>query len=384
MTAQHAADASSITDAQAGTDETAQAGLEEEAARRPGRRRAAVIVIVLLLAAAGTAGAIVVLRDGQAAPAASDEITLTAAPITRGEVVDTESVDGKLQYVDARSIPASADGVVTWAPTEGAIVTRGKPLLRVDTEPVVLMYGSVPLYRTLEPGVEGRDAKQLEENLKALGYADDFTVDSEYTWATADAVEEWQDDVGLPETGTVDSSQVVFEPREVRVSEVKVAKGARVNAAAAALTVTGTQSIVHVDLEAARQNLVTKNQEVTVTMPGGSTAKGKVTSVGTVAQTDQDGNATIGVDITVSTKEEGRIDQLPVTVELVSERATDVLSVPIEALLGLREGGFGVEVMKDDGTTQIVQVKTGVYGGGRVEITGTGLQEGMKVGVPTT
>jgi multidrug efflux pump subunit AcrA (membrane-fusion protein) len=146
--------------------------------------------------------------------------------------------------------------------------------------------------------------------------------------------------------------------------------------------VTGTQAIVHLDLEAAHQNLVTLQQEVTVTLPGGSTVEGTVTSVGTVAQTGQDGTATIGVDIAVSIEEEGRIDQLPVTVALVSERATNVLSVPIEALLGLREGGFGVEVVADDGTTRIVQVKTGVYGGGRVEVTGAGLAEGMKVGVP--
>jgi peptidoglycan hydrolase-like protein with peptidoglycan-binding domain len=377
-------DESPVSDAPAGREQTTPPASEEEQARRPGRRRAAVIVGVLVLAAAGTAATILVLRDGDAPPASGTEKALATAPIQRGEVTDTESVDGKLEYGDVRSIPASVDGVVTWTPTAGSIVTRGKPLLRVNTDPVVLMYGSVPLYRTLEPGLEGADVKQLEANLKALGYADDFTVDDEYTWATADAVEEWQDDLGLPETGTVDSSQVVFQPREVRVSEVKVAKGAKTSSGAAALTVTGTQAIVHVDLDAARQNLVTQNQDVTVTLPGGSTAKGKVTSIGTVAETDQDGNATIGLDISVSTKEVGRIDQLPVTVELVSERATGVLSVPIEALLGLREGGFGVEVLKDDGTTEILPVKTGVYGGGRVEITGTGLQEGMKVRVPAS
>jgi peptidoglycan hydrolase-like protein with peptidoglycan-binding domain len=367
--------------AHAGSDETAQAD-SDEMARRPRRRRAAVIVAVLVLAAAGTAGAIAVFQNRQAAPAAGNQPTLGTAEITRGDVVDTESVDGKLMYTDERSVPASVDGVVTWTPAVGAIVTRGKPLLMIDNQPVMLMYGSLPLYRKLEPGVEGADVQQLEDNLKALGYTDGLTVNDEYTSATADAVAEWQEDVGLPETGSVDSSQVVFESGELRISEVKVAKGTRAGSSTAALTVTGTQAIVHVDLEAARQNLVAVNQEVTVRLPGGSSVKGTVASVGTVAQVDQEGNATIGVDITVTAKEEGRIDQLPVTVALVSERATNVLSVPIEALLGLREGAFGVEIVDDDGTTRIVPVKTGVYGGGRVEITGTGLQEGMKVGVP--
>jgi peptidoglycan hydrolase-like protein with peptidoglycan-binding domain len=382
VTAQHAAtDASSATAATpAGPDET-PAG-PDETPRRPGRRRAAVIVVVLVLAAAGTAGALAVLRDRPVTPAAGNQPALGTAPITRGDVVDTKPVDGKLQYTDQRGVPAAADGVVTWTPAVGAVVTRGKPLLMIDNAPVVLLYGSLPLYRKLAPGVEGADVKQLEDNLKALGYAAGLTVDDEYTSATAGAVERWQEDAGLPETGSVDSGQVVFEPGELRISEVKVARGTRVGATAVALTVTGTQAIVHVDLDAASQNLVAMHQEVTVTLPGGGTAKGTVTSVGTVAQTDQDGNATIGVDITVAAKAEGRIDQLPVTVSLVSERAVDVLSVPIEALLGLREGGFGVEVVQDDGTTRIVAVKTGVYGGGRVEITGAGLREGMKVGVP--
>jgi peptidoglycan hydrolase-like protein with peptidoglycan-binding domain len=374
VTAQHAA-----TDA--GSDEAAQAG-PEEPARRPRRRRVAVVVTVVVLAAAGTAGAVAVFQNGREGPAGGNQLTLGAAEITRGDVVDTESVDGTLRYTDERSVPASGDGVVTWTPAVGAIVTRGKPLLMIDNQPVVLMYGSLPLYRKLEPGVEGPDVKQLEDNLKALGYANGLTVDDEYSSRTADAVEEWQEDVGLAETGTVDSSQVVFESGELRISEVKAVKGTRVSSSTVALTVTGTQAIVHVDLEAARQNLVAVNQEVTVKLPGGSSVKGTVASVGTVAQVDQEGNATIGVDITVTAKEEGRIDQLPVTVALVSERATNVLSVPIEALLGLREGAFGVEIVDDDGTTRIVPVKTGVYGGGRVEITGTGLQEGMKVGVP--
>lgn len=362
------------------TPSTAAACGEENTAR--GLSRRAVVVVAVLVAAAVTSSAILMFQSGQTPAEAINQTTLATAPITRGDVVDTVSVGGRLAYTDKRGLPASADGVVTWTPAEGDIVTRGMPLLKVDNKPVVLLYGAVPFYRTLKPGMEGPDVKQLEDNLNALGHAAGFTVDSSYTSATANAVQQWQESVGLPRTGTVDASQAMFQPGEVRVSEVSLARGSRASAAMTALTVTGTSATVHVDLEAARQNLVTTDQEVSVRLPGGGTVAGRVRSVGTVAKTDQQGDSTIGVEITVSAQEAGRVDQLPVSVELVSERANNVLSVPIEALLGLREGGFGVEVVIDDVTTRIVAVETGVYGGGRVEITGPGLQEGTKVGVP--
>ncbi|HEU4675058.1 MAG TPA: peptidoglycan-binding protein, partial [Motilibacteraceae bacterium] len=61
----------------------------------------------------------------------------------------------------------------------------------------------------------------------------------------------------------------------------------------------------------------------------------------------------------------------------------NVLAVPVEALLALREGGFGVEVV-EGASTRVVPVELGAFGSGMVEITGAGLAEGMKVGVPAT
>jgi hypothetical protein len=111
--------------------------------------------------------------------------------------------------------------------------------------------------------------------------------------------------------------------------------------------------------------------------------------VGTVAKSsgsgqdspEEDSTSTIDVDISMSGKGTDGLDEAPVSVDMESQRAKDVLSVPIEALLALREGGFGVEVV-EGGTTKVVPVELGTYGGGRVEVTGNGLREGMKVGVP--
>jgi multidrug efflux pump subunit AcrA (membrane-fusion protein) len=247
------------------------------------------------------------------------------------------------------------------------------------------MYGTVPLYRPLRLGVpDGADVRQLESNLKALGHGDDLTVDAEFTSATAQAVLDWQDERGLLETGSVDAGQAVFLPAAVRVKKVDADVGARTSPGQPALVVTGTRRNVHVDLDADKQDLAREGATVNVELPGGKTVKGKIVEVGKVAEqtgTGQDQETTVSVDVSLGKEGTGRLDEAPVTVELESERRENVLSVPIEALLALREGGFGVEVVEGS-AKRVVPVTTGGFGGGRVEISGGGIREGMKVEVP--
>lgn len=325
-------------------------------------------------------GAFAWTRDGNQAQGA--QAPLATAVVSRGDLVDTEKVDGKLTYGDVRDVWAGASGVVTWAPEAGATVRRGETLLSVAGKSVTLMFGGRPMYRTLREGVSGKDVRQLEENLRALGYGG-ITVDGEFTGATGAAVEEWQDDRGLAETGQVDAGQVVFLGGAVRVREVKAPEGKRIAQGQPALTVAGTRRVVHVDLDADKQDLAKEGARVSVELPGGATVKGTVSEVGSVAQTTgsgQDQKTTVGVDISVGNAETGRLDEAPVSVELESERRKGVLSVPVEALLALREGGFGVEVV--DASRHLVPVEVGAFGGGRVEVAGSGLREGTKVGVP--
>jgi peptidoglycan hydrolase-like protein with peptidoglycan-binding domain len=355
----------------------------DQVGRKRGRRAYIVATGVLAVAVGGGTAAFALQSGHDKGTGARNALPTATTPITRGDVVDTESVDGKLTYADERSLSAGASGVVTWVPEEGATIKRGKTLLRVGDKPVVLMYGSLPLYRALSEGVsDGRDVKQLERNLRDLGYGDDMTVDDEFTGATAQAIKDWQDDMGLSQTGSIDASQVVFQPSAVRVNELKVDVGDHTGGPV--MTVTDTQRVVHVDLDATKQELAKKGAEATIELPDGKRAKGRITKVGTVAKasgSDSDQNkSTINVDISMSAAGAGGLDQAPVTVDLESERSTNVLSVPIEALLALREGGFGVEVV-EGATSRVVRVQTGTFGGGRVAITGDGLREGMKVGV---
>ena len=350
------------------------------------KRTLAVAGAVLLALAAGAGLAVTGSAGGGAGSPTPAAAVPATAPIERRDLVDTKTLDGALTYADERQVASHASGTVTWVPEEGAVIRRGRPLLRVDRRPVVLMYGSLPLYRPLYWGVsDGPDVTQLERNLKALGYGDDLTVDDHFSRATHLAVLKWQEDRGLPETGRVDAAQVVFLPGAARIAEAKVAVGDRVSPGRPALTVTGTDRVVRVSLDTGDQHLVKKGDTVTVELPGGERMRGRVSSVGTVARAagrdEEDGETVIDVEITLRGRPKTRLDRAPVEVELVSERVEDVLTVPVEALLALREGGFGVEVVEGD-ATRVVPVRIGAFGGGRVQIEGEGLREGMRVGVP--
>jgi multidrug efflux pump subunit AcrA (membrane-fusion protein) len=162
--------------------------------------------------------------------------------------------------------------------------------------------------------------------------------------------------------------------------------GQRLAPGSPVLAVTDSQPIVHIDLDAAKQSLAKKGETVKVELPNGNTVSGRVSTVDTVAKATGSGDnqtSTVDVDVTVSSGDTGGLDQAPVTVDMENARAQNVLSVPIEALLGLREGGFGIELV-EGGTSRIVPVKIGTFGAGRVEISGAGVREGMSVGVPSS
>ena len=355
------------------------------------RRTKAIAAVAVPVLAAGAAGGWALTRPGEApaADAAAADSPPTAT-VTRQDLVETKDVDGVLGYGEQAKLVTAAHGTVTWLPEQGAVVTRGEPVARIDQRPVTLLYGSVPMYRTLSDGDEGADVAQLEKNLAALGY-DGFTVDDEYTAATADAVEAWQDDLGIDETGTVTPAQVVFTPSAIRVAEQIAQVGGQ--SGAALLGYTGTRRIVTVDLDVADRSLVRAGGTVNVELPSGGTAKGTVDSIGTVAELPQQqagaeqsdpGDATVELTVRLDdAKAGGSLDQAPVTVRLVSERRKGVLAVPVAALLALGEGGYGLQVVTG-GTSRIVAVKTGMFADGRVEVSGTGIAAGTRVGVPAS
>jgi peptidoglycan hydrolase-like protein with peptidoglycan-binding domain len=256
-------------------------------------------------------------------------------------------------------------------------------VFKVDNRAVVLVAGQTPPYRVLAPGARGPDVRQFERNLWSFGHRG-FTVDDVYSPATAAVVRGWQRDHGWPPTGQVDVNQIVVAPGAIRVAEHKAAVGA--DATGEVLTYTGTTRVVAIDLSVTRQQLVHQGQAVTVTLPDGATAAATVSSIARVASAAREGSdsgPTVAVTVTITEQRDlGNVDGASVGITLVVDERADVLTVPVAALVALAEGGYGVQVVVGS-STRYLPVATGMFAGGRVEVSGEGVVEGLTVGVPS-
>ncbi|RAO01311.1 hypothetical protein GAR06_04044 [Micromonospora saelicesensis] len=358
---------------------------------RRSRLRAAVTGgVVLLVAAVGVVAAVGFGGGADGGRAQAGSAPPATATVTRQTLADSETADGELGYGATRTATAKLSGTVTGLAATGSTVRRGKALYLVDNEEVVLLYGGLPAYRTLAPGVEGPDVAQFERNLEALGYTG-FTVDDEYTGATADAVRDWQEDLGLTETGRVEPGRVVYADREVRVESHQVDVGDLTQPGQAVLTYTGTSRVVTVELDVDDQRLAERDAKVSVRLPDGGTVAGTISTVETVVQAGaagangQAGDAETKIEVTVAVTDPKALtgfDQASADVTFTVSERRDVLTVPVSALLALAEGGYGVQVAEGD-ASRVLAVTTGLFADGRVEVTGAGLTEGTSVVVPT-
>ena len=347
------------------------------------------LAVVIGLLAVG--GAVVVSRSGSSDGSdggAAKGPTTSSAEVTRQDLVARTDVDGTLGYSGEMKVMNQVQGTVTGLPKPGTVVERGQTLYSVANRPVPLLYGDLPAWRRLAQDVDGADTLQLEQNLVAMGYAteSEMLVDGKFTAATTTAVKRWQKAMGVEETGVVELGQAVFLPGALRVAEVQAEVGAGAPPGSPVLAGTSTSRVVKVDLDATRQSLVEVGDKVEIEFPDGGTTPGTVAEVGTVARAQGQGGGRV-IDLTVTPDDASAtesLDEAPVKVGITSDRREGVLTVPVNALLALAEGGYGVRVVDGTPAGRIVVVETGLFSRGRVEVTGEGLAEGTKVEVPAS
>ena len=369
--------------------------------RRRGRRILLTLLALILIAAIAAGGWMAWTRFRPAAPAAPHR-ALSTATVTHRDLTSQEQVGGTLGYGSQspllnRYSSGAGGGTVTGLPSAGQVISRGQTLYSVDNVPIPLFYGDQPFWRQLTIGVTGHDVTELEQNLLALGYAGSSNLSADGTFTDADqaAVKRWQAALGLAQTGTVNPGDVVIEQAAVRVYDLKATLGGSAGPGAPVMDVTSTTRQVQIDLDASLQSLVKVGDPVTVTLPGSNqTVTGKVSSIGSVATASSGNNgnsgngapqATVRVFVSLDNPgATGTIDQAPVNVSITSNRAQNVLAVPINALLALAEGGYALEVVDGNGTTHLVPVQTGLFDDqdSLVQVTGPGIDAGTTVVVP--
>jgi peptidoglycan hydrolase-like protein with peptidoglycan-binding domain len=355
----------------------------------------------LVLVAAGAAFAVAAGYAGhQLWPAAGHPVPHAAVQVSTARVLRTDLaarqvVAGTLGYQGMFSVVSQLDaGVLTALPAPGDVIGRGQPLFALSGEPVTLLYGGVPAWRTFAAGMtSGPDVRELQRNLAALGF-DPGPADGGFGWSTQLAVERWQRARGVTVTGTIPLGTVAFLPGPLRVTATAQALGALVTPGASVVSGTSLTPSVQVPLPVGAP-AVRPGDQVLVTLPDGTTTvRGTVTAVGRVAAAPAAGAAAggasgggsqaavIGVTITLRTSAiPAGLDQAPVQVAITQQRADGVLAVPVTALLATAGGGYAVQAAGPRG--RLIPVATGLFDDatGLVAVTGAGLTAGLQVAV---
>ncbi|MET8310284.1 peptidoglycan-binding domain-containing protein [Micromonospora sp. NPDC005173] len=336
-----------------------------------------VAAAVVAAAAAMSAGAFA--GGGDDSPVGTPAVD--TVKVTRSTITAATVVEGEIGYSQPSAVTSKAAGTLTWLAAAGSTVRRGQPLLRADNNPIVLLYGGLPFYRVLADAVKGPDVAQLEANLVALKYTG-FEADTSYSASTAAAVKRWQKDLGLPVTGTVAPTDVIVAPGPLRIATPTARLGAP--AAGDILTASPTTLIVTAKVPATAPDLAKKGAKATAALPDGAPVEATVLGVVTPTEgtpTDPPpGQGEPKVTVQLVLKATAEPEPGPVTVHFVTAEHADVLVVPIQALLAIGERGYGVE-LRDGATSRVVPVETGLFAGGKVEISGDGIAEGVTVGV---
>jgi hypothetical protein len=373
---------------------------------------AAVIAVVAAVGVAVTSGARPAAAAGQPAPANTAQVqrrTLTAMISQPGVMTYRAQADGS-----PYSVINQTQGTYTALPAAGQVIAQGHVLYRVNDNPVVMLHGSTPAYRTLAAGMTGPDVAELNADLVALRYLTSAQLDPRSAFfgsATTAAVEKLQATLGVIRTGTLALGQAVFEPAAVRVTSVSAELGGRAQPGATVLQGTSTTRQVQLAVDASQQTGLSVRDKVTITLPNNRSISGVVSSVGAVATcasssgsgsggsgsgspaatgTDAcSGSSTPTITVGVTPSDPaatGTWDQAPVQVGITTASVRGALVVPVTALLAQSSGGYAVQVVSADQTNHLVEVSLGLFddADGLVAVTGSGLAPGQKVVVPAT
>ena len=385
----------------------------------------------LIVATSGAGGVASAARSGHAASGSSGTgqasgtgggSRVATAPVARTDLTNTVQVSGSLGFAGSYTVANQMPGTAyTALPPLGQVVRRGHRLYEVDGSPVILLYGPRPEWRDLFLGVTpGPDVAQLDANLIALGYATPatLTVSDTFTAATSFAVQRWQAALGVTVTGVVPAGQVAYAPGPLRVASLDVTLGGAAQPGTAVLAGTSARPVGSAELPVGQEYLVRRGDQVSVTLPDGTrTVPGVITAISRVASAGSSGGAgqpspgpsgpggpgsggsgsersgsggsgtagsgdTVEVTVRLAHPRAARgLDQAPVTVNIVSARASGVLAVPISALVALAGGGYAVQVITG-GTAHLTGVHTGLFSSSLVQVAGPGLRAGLRVEVP--
>ena len=245
----------------------------------------AVVVTVAIVAVFVGVNLPMVTDDDTANAAATPIVPVSTATVRQRTMESTEQLDGTLGYAGEGVIISGMNGTYTNLPEVGDILTLGDEIYEVDgTNSSYLMYGNRPAYRRLDIDSDnGPDIKQLETSLAEIGFPKILGRNFKPNWnfqpKTEDAVEQWQKRTNQEQDGVIAMGEITFLPSDVRITDVVPELGSRSQTGQVLAYTSGTDLVVTLDLEADRRDILSEDDSVTVELPDGSDAAGKVTEI---------------------------------------------------------------------------------------------------------
>lgn len=304
----------------------------------------------------------------------ADAITAT---VERTTLTSNLVLNGSLSYGTAVELPGRG-GIITGLPTAGDEIPVGHAVYEVDGMPIVAVRGDRPFWRTLAEGIpNGPDVRQLEQYLADSGLGYDLTVDDEFTAITTKRVKEWQERIGVEQTGIIALGDIVAVGSDsIRVDKVTGKLGDP--AGSSPLSYSSTRLRVVAKLTDAQARELQPATPVTVTLPDGTELAGTITAIDPGgAPTGEEGKTTSPsavVDLDDPAAAAG-IGLRAVKVALAASEAEDALVVPVTALLATAADGYAVDVIRD-GELVRIPIELGLIADTRVQVLSDELVEG--------
>lgn len=268
-----------------------------------------------------------------------------------------------------RTIYAAIDGIVTSVGHEtGNAAQLGDVLLAVNLEPVVVARGAVPMFRSLEQGVDGPDVTQFQQLLRTLGFFSGLT-NGVFGASTVAATKRWQRSIGATADGTVESGSLLFvDALPVRMTVVPLV-GERTVAGTELVRVLGQTPRFTVTVGGSQRAELRSGLTIAIDAPGGGTW------VGALGSFEQLGDGRYVAPLAGALCG-GACDRVPVDGEtvlagqIVLVPETSGVVVPASALVQQPSGALAVTLA--DGTSWSVRVV--------VEANGFAIVEGLAAG----
>ena len=232
-----------MTESKARSQTTDDSQMTTDNERHQWWRQTSTWVVVVAVVALGAVGSWALSNDNSSTTT-DTSTALSFTEVRRTTLEDITTLDGTLGFVAGDplvyagspdgivTITTGASGTITSLPDEGTTIGEGGVLYTLDEQPVILLFGDVPAYRSLNTRTtDGTDVLQVEEALARLGYDEDedLSLDGDFTTATRNSMRELQDDLGIDDTGALARGTYVFAEGPVFVAETLVDAGSPVN-----------------------------------------------------------------------------------------------------------------------------------------------------------